>query len=63
MNMGDVAVRSLLFNISKETMRDRWTLGYFRGQLNTINLWLEPNDALVAKARCAIDEFSKGVPK
>jgi len=59
---GNAAIQSLLTNIDKEVVRDQWTVGYFRGQLATINLWMAPDKALVEQARQAIDAFRKSVP-
>lgn len=59
--MGNQAMNLLVHSVENETMITEWTLGYFRGQLGTIMLWLDPDKLHADEALSAVYAYSKQV--
>ncbi|MDM5178134.1 hypothetical protein PO883_13125 [Massilia sp. DJPM01] len=52
---GNMALRSLIRHADAMTGPDVWDSGYFRGQISTIEGYLQPDPELLQRAKASID--------
>ncbi|NHZ94616.1 hypothetical protein [Massilia sp. CCM 8734] len=57
--MGNIALDNLIRAVEKVTAPDGWECAYHRGEINVIADYMDPDPALLEKARRAIDEMIK----
>lgn len=60
---GNMAMGVLVQAIENEKRFDQWQLGYYRGQLNTISIWLSPDKLHTDEAQSALNAYSQQVPE
>lgn len=61
---GNMALRSLMHGLAKLAAPDAWDSAYARGQIAVIDVYMEPDPALLQQARLAVDKIAASmVPK
>lgn len=61
---GNMALRSLMYGLAKQAAPDAWDAAYARGQIAIIDVYMEPDPALLKQAKVAVDKIvASQVPK
>lgn len=54
---GNMALRSLMHGLAKLTAPDAWDSAYARGQIAIIDVYMDPDPALLKEAVLAVDKI------
>ena len=57
-DLANAAMRSIIQQ-AQRTRPDDYGIGYLRGSISIMSIYLEPDPELVAKAHAAVDELKK----